>query len=121
MGTIQGDQLRGHLDGIILATLEGGAAHGLGILRHFQEVGCGLLTLREGTLYPALYRLEAAGLVKSSTEAVPAGQKGAPRRVYSLTRKGKRALQTNRQQWRDFASVVSTLLGVPICLQPSAN
>jgi PadR family transcriptional regulator PadR len=121
MTTIQGDQLRGHLEGIILAALETGPSHGLGILHHLEERGCGLLKLKEGSLYPALYRLEATGLVRSSTEPVPAGQKGAPRRVYALTGKGKRALQSNRKQWRDFASIVSALLGVPLCPAPSSG
>lgn len=116
MSHIRGDQLRGHLDTMILATLEHGAAHGLGVIQRLDAAGCGLLKLREGSLYPALYRLEAAGLVASSEQAVPAGQKGAPRRMYRLTRKGQRALATGRQQWQEFAGVISHILGVSPCL-----
>jgi PadR family transcriptional regulator, regulatory protein PadR len=119
MANITGDQLRGHLDAMILATLEAADAHGLGILQRLEAAGCGLLKLKEGSLYPALYRLEAAGLVKSSVEAVPAGQKGAPRRTYRLTRKGKASLNQGRQQWREFVSVVGGVLGVVPCLKPS--
>jgi PadR family transcriptional regulator, regulatory protein PadR len=120
MSTITGDQLRGHLDTLILATLEAGEAHGLGILQRLEESGCGLLKLKEGSLYPALYRLEGAGLVRSWATAVPSGQKGATRRVYRLTRKGKRSLQQGRQQWQEFATVMGRILGVVPCLKPFA-
>ena len=63
MRAIDGDKLRGHLETLILATLERGEAHGLEILRRLELGGCGLLKLKEGSLYPALYRLEAAGEV----------------------------------------------------------
>src|ERR1700733_12163282 len=119
MTPITGDQLRGHLDTMILATLEDGEAHGLGILQRLEAAGCGLLKLKEGSVYPALYRLEGAGLVKSSTTPVPSGQKGATRRIYRLTRKGKRSLQKGRQQWREFVSVIGGILGDSTCLQPS--
>lgn len=119
MSTITGDQLRGHLDALILATLEQGEAHGLGIIQRLDSAGCGLLKLKEGSLYPALYRLEAAGLVESFASPVPAGQKGAPRRMYRLTRKGKGSLAKGREQWREFVSVVGGILGVPPCLHTS--
>lgn len=118
MDFISGDQLRGHLDALILATLEAGEAHGLAILQRLEEIGCGLLKLKEGSLYPALYRLEAAGLVKSASTSVPSGQKGAPRRVYRLTAKGKRELEQGRRQWNEFVSVISRILGVTPCLSP---
>jgi PadR family transcriptional regulator, regulatory protein PadR len=118
MNPISGDQLRGHLDSMILATLESGEAHGLAILQRLEEIGCGLLKLKEGSLYPALYRLEAAGLVKSAATSVPSGQKGAPRRVYRLTAKGKRELEQGRRQWNEFVSVISRILGVTPCLSP---
>lgn len=119
MSRIRGDQLRGHLETMILASLEQGEAHGLGILQRLDAAGCGLLKLKEGSLYPALYRLEEAGLVKSATCAVPTGRKGAPRRVYELTRKGKRSLEQGRREWREFASVISGVLGVSAWPQPS--
>jgi DNA-binding PadR family transcriptional regulator len=119
MSKINGDHLRGHLDTMILATLEDGEAHGLGILHRLEAAGCGLLKLKEGSLYPALYRLEGAGLVASSATPVPAGQKGAPRRMYRLTRKGKGSLTQGREQWREFVSVVGGILGVTPCLKPA--
>lgn len=119
MSHITGDQLRGHLDTMILAVLESGEAHGLGVLQRLEAAGCGLLKLKEGSLYPALYRLEAAGLVASAEQPVPSGQKGAPRRVYRLTRKGKGHLSQGRQQWQEFVSVIGGILGVAPCLKLS--
>lgn len=118
MNTITGDQLRGHLDTLILAALEAGEAHGLGVLQRLKAAGCGVLRLKEGSLYPALYRLEGAGLVTSSERAVPAGQKGATRRMYRLTRKGKSSLVQGRLQFSEFVSVIGGILGVTPCLKP---
>jgi DNA-binding PadR family transcriptional regulator len=119
MSPITGDQLSGHLDNMILATLESGESHGLGILQRLESAGCGLLKLKEGSLYPALYRLEAAGLVTSKEQPVPAGQKGATRRMYRLTRKGTGSLAKARRQFQEFASVIGGILGVTSCLKPS--
>ena len=68
MEPISSDSLRGHLETMALAALERGAAHGFEILRRLQEAGCGALRLKEGSLYPALYRLEEAGLIRSAWE-----------------------------------------------------
>ena len=68
MNTIHGDKLRGHLEAMILSTLEQGEAHGLEILHRLEAAGCGLLKLKEGSLYPALYRLESAGRVQAVWE-----------------------------------------------------
>ena len=113
METINGDKLRGHLETMVLSTLEQGEAHGLEILRRLEEAGCGLLRLKEGSLYPALYRLESAGEVKAVWEAAPHGRRGARRRIYQLTPKGQRQLDAGRVEWRQFIRVVGTILGAP--------
>ena len=100
MDAIHGDKLRGHLETMVLSTLERGEAHGLEILRRLDEAGCGLLRLKEGSLYPALYRLEAAGEVKAVWEDEPHGRRGARRRIYRLTPKGQRNLNAGRVEWR---------------------
>jgi PadR family transcriptional regulator, regulatory protein PadR len=110
MGPIQGDQLRGHLETMILSTLERGEAHGLEILRRLDEAGCGLLRLKEGSLYPALYRLEAAGNVEAAWEQDNHGRRGARRRIYRLTRKGRQDLEQGRAEWQRFVSVVGVTL-----------
>jgi PadR family transcriptional regulator PadR len=113
MSEIQGDMLRGHLDTMVLATLERGEAHGLEILRRLTLSGCGLLKLKEGSLYPALYRLEAAGKISAVWETEPHGRRGARRRIYQLTSKGKRQLNQGRQEWASFTAIIGAILGAP--------
>lgn len=113
MSEINGDKLRGHLETMILSTLEKGETHGLEILRRLDEAGCGLLRLKEGSLYPALYRLEAQGLVVAAWEEGPNGRRGARRRFYRLTSKGKRALNKGREEWVVFARTIGGILGTP--------
>src|SRR5215472_16317374 len=100
MEAIQGDKLRGHLEAMVLSTLEQGQAHGLEILHRLEAAGCGLLRLKEGSLYPALYRLEAAGAVKADWEPEPHGRRGARRRIYRLSLQGQRQLDAGRLEWQ---------------------
>lgn len=113
MSEIHGDMLRGHLDTMVLSTLERDAAHGLEILRRLEAAGCGLLRLKEGSLYPALYRLEAAGKIKAVWETGEHGRSGARRRIYRLTARGKRELNQGRQAWASFVTVVGNIVGAP--------
>ena len=113
MEAIQGDKLRGHLEAMVLSTLERGEAHGLEILHRLEEAGCGLLRLKEGSLYPALYRLEASGAVKAVWEPEPHGRRGARRRIYRLTPKGQRQLDAGRIEWQQFVRVLGGILGAP--------
>jgi DNA-binding PadR family transcriptional regulator len=112
MKSLDSDQLRGHLNTLVLAALEQGEGHGLEIIYRLEARGAGALKLREGSLYPALYRLENLGLVTSSVEKQAQGKRGAPRRIYRLTGKGKSALGEGRQQWRQFTQIVGELIGV---------
>ena len=111
MGPIDGDKLRGHLEMMVLSTLDQGEAHGLAILRRLEEAGCGLLRLKEGSLYPALYRLEASGEVAAVWESAPHGRRGARRRIYRLTAKGKRQLARGRVEWQQFVHIIGGILG----------
>ncbi len=110
---IEGNQLRGHLEAMILSTLARGEAHGFDVLRRLDAAGSGLLKLKEGSLYPALYRLEAAGAIKGHWEDGASDSRGPRRRLYRLTPKGRRQLQASRQQWRDFVSVIGGIVGAP--------
>jgi PadR family transcriptional regulator PadR len=113
MQDIGGDMLRGHLETLILSMLDQGEAHGLEIIRRLHEAGCGALRLKEGSLYPALYRLEHAGLVEATWEEETKGRRGARRRIYCLTAKGARALNKGREAWRHFVKVIGGILGAP--------
>ncbi len=103
---MRAEALKGHLDGLILATLAGGPAHGYAIAQTLRTRSDGAFDLPEGTLYPALHRLERAGLISSewSTEA------GRRRRTYSLTRSGATALRDRRSEWQLFATAVEAVL-----------
>ncbi|HWB11301.1 MAG TPA: helix-turn-helix transcriptional regulator [Pirellulales bacterium] len=113
MTAINGDKLRGHLETMVLSTLEQGEAHGLEILHRLDQAGCGLLRLKEGSLYPALYRLEAAGEVKADWESEPHGRRGARRRIYCLTAKGRRKLDAGRAEWKQFVQILGPIMGAP--------
>jgi len=110
---IQGDKLRGHLETMVLSVLERGEAHGLEILHRLDAAGCGLLHLKEGSLYPALYRLEEAGKVEAVWEQGPHGRRGARRRIYRLTAKGKRELAKGREEWVSFVQIMAAVMGAP--------
>jgi transcriptional regulator len=103
---MRAEALKGHLDGLILATLSAGPAHGYAIAQALRGRSGGTFDLAEGTLYPALHRLERSGLVASewSSEA------GRRRRTYRLTRSGRRALGEHRREWRRFANAIDTVL-----------
>jgi PadR family transcriptional regulator PadR len=112
MQRIERDTLRGHLEAMVLASLERGDAHGFEILRRLEALGCGSLVLKEGTLYPVLYRLEEAGLVRGEWEDDSQGRRGPRRRIYRLTDKGRRELARRREDWSHFVAVVGRILGV---------
>jgi PadR family transcriptional regulator, regulatory protein PadR len=113
MRAISGDKLRGHLEMLILATLERGEGHGLEILRRLELKGCGMLRLKEGSLYPALYRLEEAGEVAAVWEQQSHGRRGARARIYRLTAKGHRRLAQGRSEWQNFVVTLGGILGAP--------
>ncbi len=101
------DTLNGQLDPLILATLADEPAHGYAILQHLKLRSEGMFDLAEGTIYPALHRLERGGLLSSSW-AVESGRR---RRIYTLTRAGRSALGEKRRDWRQFAHAVEAVLG----------
>src|SRR4051794_40304606 len=111
MTSISGNALRGHLEPLVLAALRQGDAHGFEVLKRLERAGSGALRLKEGSLYPALYRLEAAGMVRAAWEAGDTARRGPRRRIYQLTDKGLRRLDEARGEFRQFVSVVGGILG----------
>ena len=103
---MRSEALKGHLDALLLASLEPGPQHGYAIMETLRAGSNGRLDLPTGTVYPALHRLARAGLVRSSWSTVG----GRRRRTYELTAAGRRALADERAGWREFSSVVSALL-----------
>lgn len=111
MATISGDALRGHLETLVLSALRRGNAHGFEILRRLEEAGSGALKLKEGSLYPALYRLEAAGMVEGEWEDGATPRRGPRRRIYRLTKKGQRRFAEARGEFHQFTTVIGGILG----------
>jgi len=103
---MRAETLKGHLDGILLAVLEPEPRHGYAIMEALRVRSDGHVDLPTGTVYPALHRLERAGLVQASWSA----DGGRRRRVYELTAAGRRALDTERTSWRDFSLAVTALM-----------
>ena len=110
MDNIHGNLLRGHLEGMVLSVLERGEGHGYDILKRLQDLGRGALALKEGSLYPALYRMEEAGLIRARWESDAAKRRGPRRRIYSLTEKGRKELLRSRETWRSFAGIVGRIM-----------
>lgn len=104
---MRAEALKGHLDGLLLATLEDGPQHGYAVKEALRDATGGKLDLPTGTVYPALHRLERAGLIKGSWSVVG----GRRRRTYELTEQGRRSLAGARDQWQEFAAVISAALG----------
>jgi DNA-binding PadR family transcriptional regulator len=101
-------QPKGHLDLLLLRTLSHGSAHGYAVIADLRERSGGTFDLPEGTVYPALHRLEELGLVSSRWAQV----EGRRRRVYELSGAGADALIARTEEWRGFAAGINSILGV---------
>ncbi len=100
------EALKGHLDMLLLAALQNGPAHGYGVIDDLKRRSEGAFELQEGTIYPALHRLERSGMVESEWSI----ENGRRRRVYVLTRKGRRTLEEKTSAWRSFSHATTRAL-----------
>src|SRR5271167_1343704 len=101
------ERLKGNLDLLLLSVLSCGPAHGYAIISALRDRSEGLFDLPEGTIYPALHRLEDAGLLSSDWAAA----EGRRRRVYALTDEGAAALAAQQTQWHRFIGGVGAVIG----------
>ena len=99
--------LQGTLDLLVLRTLARGPLHGFGIAVHIQAASGDLLRVEEGSLYPALHRLEQAGLLKGEWNE---SEKGRRARFYPLTAQGKKQLAVEEEKWQRLARGVAAVL-----------
>jgi PadR family transcriptional regulator, regulatory protein PadR len=104
MATERGDLLRGTLEMLILRSLEDGRMHGYGITERLQRVSEDVLTVDEGSLYPALYRMQKRGWLKSEWGRSENNRKA---RYYSLTAAGRKQLRTASAAWERFSVAVA--------------
>jgi PadR family transcriptional regulator PadR len=102
-----GELAKGHLDLLLLSGLEKGPLHGYGLLQVIREKSHWALDLPEGSVYPALHRLEREGLLTSSWSE----RSGRPRRIYKLSRRGRTELKAQQAEWTRFSSAVNAVTG----------
>jgi PadR family transcriptional regulator PadR len=108
MGQPKSDVLQGTLDLMILKTLDTlGAMHGWGIAQRFRQVSGDLLQLNQGTLYPALLRVEQKGWISSEWRITENNRRA---KYYSLTSAGKKQLEAETLEWERFAGVMARML-----------
>lgn len=105
----QTDALRGSLDLLVLKTLSIAPMHGWGISQHVRQISEGVLEVNQGSLYPALQRLEKEGLVASDWDTTDNNRRA---RYYRLTTTGRRALGVELESWRRFAAGLEAVLDV---------
>ena len=103
------DLLRGSTDSLLLALVGESPKYGYSIIREIEKRTQGELRFKEGTLYPALHRLEEDGLIMGEWVTV----KGMERRYYSLTERGAEVLQSRRRQWQQFSHAVDRIISPP--------
>jgi transcriptional regulator len=107
MGIRQIDLLQGTLDLLILKSLSTGANHGYGIATRIHQLSDDVLKVEEGSLYPALYRMEEQGLIDSEWSVTENNRKA---KFYKLTRKGRTAAQAEADGWLRLSSAVTRVL-----------
>ena len=108
MKETRSDILQGTLDLMVLKTLEGlGPLHGYGIARRIEQVSDGVLSLNQGTIYPALLRLHQRGWIKAEWGASENNRRA---KYYSLTSKGRKQLETEQEDWARISAVMARML-----------
>lgn len=106
LGMSSSAHLKGSLDLMLMGVLRRGPAHGYAIIAALREQSNGEFDLAEGTIYPALHRLEQAGRVASSVELA----QGRRRRTYELTARGRKEFAAQRRDWQDFVTHMQAVL-----------
>ena len=107
MTPVAKDRLHGTLDALVLKSLVGGPRHGYAIARWLEETTQNAIRVEEGSLYPALYRMEKRGWLEAEWGMSEIGRKA---KLYKLTTVGRRQLKTETAEWTDFVRAVSLVL-----------
>lgn len=95
-----------NIDLLLMGVLRHGPAHGYAIITALRERSDGEFDLAEGTIYPALHRLERAGLIESSLDSA----QGRRRRTYRLTPRGRKEFATQRRGWQDYVAKIQAVI-----------
>ena len=107
MTTLPKERLHGTLDALVLKTLSSGPRHGYAIARWIEEATGDVIQVEEGSLYPALYRMEKRGWIEADWGTSDTGRKA---KLYRLTNTGRKQLRLETAEWSQFASAVSRVL-----------
>jgi len=107
MATVKKDRLYGTLDALILKTLSGGPRHGYAIAKWLEEKSGEALSVEEGSLYPALYRMEKKGWIEAEWGVSELGRRA---KFYRLTPRGRRQLAAQTAEWARFAGAITRVL-----------
>ena len=108
MAKRQAELLQGTLDMLVLRTLALGPLHGWGISKRIRERSSEVLQVNQGSLYPALYRLEERGWIRAEAGVTPEGRRG---KLWQLTAAGRRQLTAEQEEWQLFMTAVEQVLG----------
>jgi PadR family transcriptional regulator PadR len=107
MTTLPKERLHGTLDALVLKTLSSGPLHGYAIARWIEEATGDVIHVEEGSLYPALYRMEKRGWIEADWGTSDTGRRA---KVYRLTSTGRKQLRLETAEWTQFAGAVSRVL-----------
>lgn len=107
MTTRKSDLLQGTLDLLILHVASLGPLHGYAIAQRLQQISKDVLQVQQGSLYPALYRLEARGWLRAEWKASETGREA---KFYDLTRSGRKQLESERQNWERLSNAIGLVL-----------
>jgi len=107
MADTPSELLHGTLETLVLKTLAGGRRHGYGIARAIEDATDGVVDVEEGSLYPALYRMEHRGLVEAEWGVSELGRRA---KFYRITVRGRRQLASQTAEWARFAGAISKVL-----------
>ena len=99
--------MKGSIDSLLLCLISQQPMYGYQIIKELQRRSEGYFKFKEGTLYPALHRLERAGLALGKWQLLPSGQQ---RKYYHLTDKGRSVLVERRSQWQDFLAAMNLII-----------
>jgi DNA-binding PadR family transcriptional regulator len=99
--------LKGSTESLLLCMISNQKMYGYQIIKELERRSQGYFLFKEGTLYPALHRLEKSGLLESTWQKLPNGQE---RKYYQLTEKGHRALDERMETWKDFSFAVNLIM-----------
>ncbi|MBA7711447.1 hypothetical protein ES703_120410 [subsurface metagenome] len=99
--------MKGSIDSLLLCLISQQPMYGYQIIKELETKSQGYFKFKEGTLYPALHRLERAGLILGKWQSLPSGRQ---RRYYYITNNGNRVLEAKMNQWRDFLTAVNLII-----------